>query len=90
MVKTISIIGSTGSIGTQALEIISARPEEFQIVALSAGKNLELLKKQIQVFKPQYASILDPQQQKILKQEFPKLEILESNKQIAQVQVDIF
>ena len=90
MVKTISIIGSTGSIGTQALEIISARPEEFQVVALGAGKNLELLKKQIQVFKPQYASILDPQHQKILKQEFPKLEILESNKQIAEIPVDIF
>jgi len=90
VVKTISIIGSTGSIGTQALEIISARPEEFQVVALGAGKNLELLKKQIQVFKPQYASILDPQHQKILKQEFPKLEILESNKQIAEIPVDIF
>ncbi len=90
MVKTISIIGSTGSIGTQALEIISARLEEFQVVALGAGKNLELLKKQIQVFKPQYASILDPQHQKILKQEFPKLEILESNKQIAEIPVAIF
>jgi 1-deoxy-D-xylulose-5-phosphate reductoisomerase len=90
MVKSISIIGSTGSIGTQALEIIASRPDEFKVVALSAGKNLELLKKQIEIFKPQYASVLEQEDRKRLKEYFPKLEILESNKEIARVAVDIF
>jgi 1-deoxy-D-xylulose-5-phosphate reductoisomerase len=90
VVKTISLIGSTGSIGTQALEIVSSRPEEFKVIALGAGKNLELLKKQIEFFKPQYASVLDQEDRKRLKEFFPKLEILESNKEIAQIPADIF
>lgn len=50
--KRIAILGSTGSIGTQALEIIRQNPGIFKAVALSCGKNTELLKKQIEEFKP--------------------------------------
>lgn len=88
--KTISIIGSTGSIGKQALEIIASRPQEFQVVALSAGKNFDLLLKQIDYFKPQYASILNPEQRTKLKEIFPTLEILDSNNELAKLPVDIF
>ena len=41
--KYITVLGSTGSIGTQTLEIASEMPEKFKAVALSAGKNIELL-----------------------------------------------
>ena len=50
--RKISILGSTGSIGTQALEVIEKLSDEFEIIALSAGSNAELLKEQVQRFKP--------------------------------------
>lgn len=52
MKKRISILGSTGSIGTQALEVVEKNINDFEIIALSGGDNLELLKQQIVRFKP--------------------------------------
>lgn len=52
--KKISIIGSTGSIGTQALEVIEKLQDKFEIIALAGGHNVELLKKQAGKFKPKY------------------------------------
>ena len=52
--KKISIIGSTGSIGTQALEVIEKLNGKFEIIALAGGSNTELLKKQAEKFKPEY------------------------------------
>ncbi len=54
--KKITILGSTGSIGLSALDVIGKNPERFQIVALAAGKNVKLLKKQIDIFKPKIVS----------------------------------
>ena len=51
--KRIAILGSTGSIGTQALEIIRNNPDKYKAVALSCGKNTALLKKQIEEFAPE-------------------------------------
>jgi 1-deoxy-D-xylulose-5-phosphate reductoisomerase len=51
-VKKIAILGSTGSIGRQALDVIRALPDEVQVVALTGHKNLELLEKQIKEFQP--------------------------------------
>lgn len=55
--RKISILGSTGSIGTQALEVIDKLRDKFEIVALSAGSNTDLLKKQIDMFNPKYVCI---------------------------------
>ena len=55
MRRKISILGSTGSIGRQALEVIEKLDDKFEIVALTAGTNTELLNEQIQKFKPKYA-----------------------------------
>ncbi|MBU2885553.1 1-deoxy-D-xylulose-5-phosphate reductoisomerase [Gilvimarinus agarilyticus] len=52
MKKTISILGSTGSIGTQALEVIAANPEQFVLEAISAYNNADLLIQQALQFKP--------------------------------------
>lgn len=52
--RKISIIGSTGSIGTQALDVIEKLSDKFEILALSGGKNIELLKKQCEKFRPKY------------------------------------
>ncbi len=57
--KSISILGSTGSIGTQTLEIVRKFPDEFKIVGLTANKNSDLLLRQIKEFKPKAAAIMD-------------------------------
>lgn len=51
-IKRIAILGSTGSIGTQALEVIAANAKRFEVEVLTAGKNWELLVNQAKVFKP--------------------------------------
>lgn len=56
--KTISILGSTGSIGTQSLDIIKTFPEKFKLKAISGGKNVDLIKQQIQTFSPEYACVV--------------------------------
>ncbi len=53
--RKISILGSTGSIGTQALEVIEKLSDKFEIVALTGGSNSKLLNEQIRKFKPKYA-----------------------------------
>ncbi len=50
MVRTVAVLGSTGSIGTQTLDVIARHPEQFQVVALAAGRNVELLREQAQQF----------------------------------------
>ena len=57
--KAISILGSTGSIGRQSLDIIAAYPEKYQAVALAAYNNDVLLEEQIEFFKPQIAVLFD-------------------------------
>ena len=49
--KYITVLGSTGSIGTQTLEIASEHPDKFKAVALSAGRNINLLTEQVKTHK---------------------------------------
>lgn len=58
--RKISIIGSTGSIGTQALEVIEKLGDKFKIIALAGGNNVELLKQQAEKFKPKYIYAAKP------------------------------
>lgn len=58
--KAIAVLGSTGSIGTQTLEIVEEFPDRFRVVALSAGNNLELLVEQIRRHAPEAVAIADP------------------------------
>lgn len=55
----IAILGSTGSIGTQALEVIAANPDKFCVTALAAYHNDKLLEEQIEYFKPEIAVLVD-------------------------------
>jgi 1-deoxy-D-xylulose-5-phosphate reductoisomerase len=57
--KKIAILGSTGSIGVNALKVIRANPEKYEVTALAAGRNIDLLLKQIEAFRPVAVSILD-------------------------------
>ncbi len=56
MRKRVAILGSTGSIGTQALDVIASHPDEFEVVGLAAGRNVELLRQQVERFVPQVAT----------------------------------
>ena len=53
--KGILLLGSTGSIGTQTLEVIRAFPDYFEVIGLVAGNNIDLLRKQIEEFNPKFA-----------------------------------
>lgn len=55
--RKISILGSTGSIGTQALEVIEKLQDKFEIIAITGGSNIELLKEQAKKYKPKYVCI---------------------------------
>jgi 1-deoxy-D-xylulose-5-phosphate reductoisomerase len=57
--KKISLLGSTGSIGVNTLDVVARYPEKFQICALSAGSNVEIFASQIRKFKPKLAAIFD-------------------------------
>jgi 1-deoxy-D-xylulose-5-phosphate reductoisomerase len=57
--KNISILGSTGSIGMNALDVIKDNPTRFRVVALSAHRNVSMLKKQIDQFRPKIVSVVD-------------------------------
>ncbi len=65
--KGIIILGSTGSIGRNALEIISRHPDRFRVVGLGAGSNIELLDKQIRRFKPVAVAVYDTSRAELLK-----------------------
>jgi len=56
-VKKIALLGSTGSVGTQTLDIVRSNPERFQVVALAAGNNSELLISQAKEFQPSLVSV---------------------------------
>nr|ADD82536.1 1-deoxyxylulose-5-phosphate reductoisomerase [Narcissus tazetta subsp. chinensis] len=55
--KPISIVGSTGSIGTQTLDIVAENPDKFRVVALAAGSNVTLLADQVKRFNPQLVAV---------------------------------
>ena len=57
--KVISVLGSTGSIGTQTMDIVRANASSLKVAALAAGSNIDLLEKQIREFKPDLAAVYD-------------------------------
>ena len=69
--KKILILGSTGSIGTNALELIRNNREQYQVVGISGNKNIDLLKKQIEEFKPRSIYVGAEQDALNLKKEYP-------------------
>ena len=72
--KKITILGSTGSIGTQSLEVIRNNPERFKVEALTCGANAELLSQQIKEFKPALAVTGSEEDALRLSKEFPDTE----------------
>lgn len=86
--KTISILGSTGSIGTQALEVVERNKDRFSIYALSCGNNIELFKEQIQKFRPKVISVKTKEDALALEKEFPKLTVLHGPEGLIEIAQD--
>ena len=71
--KKLAILGSTGSIGVQALNIVLEHPTQLSVVSLAAGRNIPLLLEQIKIFNPKIVSVQDAQDIPKVKREFPDL-----------------
>jgi len=67
--KNIAILGSTGSIGTQCLDIISDYPDKFKVSALSCQSNIDLLREQAELFKPEHITVFSEDAYQTLKSE---------------------
>lgn len=74
--KKISLLGATGSIGIQTLEVIREHPEEFELVSLSAGRNIELTRKIISEFNPELVSVQEKADAETLKSDYPNVKIV--------------
>ncbi len=75
MSQKIAILGSTGSIGTQTLDIVTQNPDELDVVAMSCGRNLDLFEKQIRQFRPALVSVGDEALANDLKTRISDLEV---------------
>ncbi|MEE9257016.1 MAG: 1-deoxy-D-xylulose-5-phosphate reductoisomerase [bacterium] len=72
MRKKIVVLGSTGSIGENALRVIRANPDRFEVAALAAGRNWERLAEQAREFSPQLVSITEPENAGRLREAVPE------------------
>ncbi len=68
--KRVAVLGSTGSIGTSTLSLVEAFSDRFQIVALAAGRNVELLRSQVAHHKPQLVAVARAEDARTLAREF--------------------
>ena len=85
MKKKISILGSTGSIGRQALEVVDRMPDNFEIYALAAAHNIELISEQIRKYNPEVVSMDDKDAALALEKEFHGLTVLCGNDGLVEI-----
>lgn len=79
--KKLTILGSTGSIGTQTLDVVRKNRDKFEVIAISANRSVDLLFEQIIEFKPKYVAVYDKESAEKLKNLIPKyidIEVLDS------------
>lgn len=74
--KRLSILGSTGSIGTSTLKVVRHLPEDFCVTALAAHSNIDLLEQQIQEFSPRIVAVYDEKKAQELRRRVPHLSIV--------------
>lgn len=85
MIKRLAILGSTGSIGTQALEVIRKLRDRFEVIALSAGSNIELLSEQILEFNPMFVSVKNEEDADIIQKKFPNIYVFNGDNGINKI-----
>ncbi len=84
----ISILGSTGSIGRQAVEVIQKMPDYFEVVSICGGDNIEEIKKQIKLLNPKNVCVKSEQNALLLQKEFPKINVLHGEQGLIDVASD--
>lgn len=90
--KNILLLGSTGSIGKQTLEIVDKHPDKFSVVGLTCKKNINLIKKQIIKYRPLAVCVDDEKDATYITKEFPNLEVFVGENgliQITHIECDI-
>ena len=85
--KRIVVLGSTGSIGRQTLDIVRAFQDEFEVVGLAAGNNIELLKEQVKEFSPKHVCCINPPAKAFSGMEFTSMEDMVCLEDVDQVMV---
>ena len=84
--KTVSVVGSTGSIGTQALDVVAAAPDRFRVVALAAHRSVDELARQANAVKPEVVAVADADVAAELKEQLPPgTELLAGPESLAEV-----
>ena len=73
--KKISILGVTGSIGMQTVDVVVSHPDLFEVIGVSAGRNIEKLKEVIETIHPCYVSVIEEEDALTLQKEYPNIEI---------------
>ena len=84
----ISILGSTGSIGRQAVEVIQKMPDYFEVVSICGGDNIEEIKKQIKLLNPKNVCVKSEQNALLLQKEFSKINVLHGEQGLIDVASD--
>jgi 1-deoxy-D-xylulose-5-phosphate reductoisomerase len=83
--KRVAVLGSTGSIGTSTLSVVEAFPEHFQIVALAAGHNIELLRTQVTHHQPRLVAVARAEDARVLAREFANTQFVDGPDGIEEV-----
>lgn len=85
ILKKISLLGATGSIGWQTFDILCSHPDEFKLVAFSAGKNIEKTRSIINRLNPELVSVQDEVDARTLQKEFPQIHFTYGSKGLVEV-----
>ncbi|MDP3487430.1 MAG: 1-deoxy-D-xylulose-5-phosphate reductoisomerase, partial [Bacillota bacterium] len=87
--KKLIILGSTGSIGTNTLDVVRRHPEKLRVVALCAGRNLQLLLEQMAEFCPNYVAIGDQRASQTVKNIFPQVTVFSGENAAEQLVLEV-
>lgn len=85
MMRNIALLGSTGSIGRNTLEVIVRNSDKFKLISIAAGKSINLVEKQIHDFSPEIVSVKNKQDAEALRKKFPNQKIYYGNDGLLEV-----
>ncbi|MFD1928669.1 1-deoxy-D-xylulose-5-phosphate reductoisomerase [Sporosarcina siberiensis] len=85
MRRKISLLGASGSIGTQTMDIINSNPEKFELVSFSVGLNMDKVREIASVHSPKIVSVMRFEDAVLLKSEFPKIEFVHGDEGLVEV-----
>lgn len=85
MRKKISLLGATGSIGIQTIDILESNPDKFELVSFAAGMNIDKVRKIAKTFQPRMISVIHREDAERLKSEFPSIKFVYGNEGLTEV-----